>query len=234
MPAEIKRAKKNGDYQRLARQAAELERLDLPAALERVFAFSEDRLLYDALAARWIIMAANEGLLNLSTIGWASQRFIEHLDPLRDCTVSLRRAARGGGARVGGRDAEHDDARKHMGLVDEALTERDLEKGLSNAVYVPSLSLDRALELTLLAFDLRDDRFEPCARKLLIAVVRDIQPEVLQVKKLADCFVHLDHVVYGPFARASLEDVVGQLRRIGERRNGSKLIVDFDGPELPF
>jgi hypothetical protein len=211
--AKVKEAMGSGDYQRVARETKRLEELAPPAALERVFAFGEDEVLFDALACRWIVIAFNAGLLDLYGVGWAASRFEDmRRGEGAESKIALRKAARNGDTYLAGRDAGHEDTVKHLALVDEAIEQGGLDEGFGYAALVPYLPLDYALRLTILSADARDPRFEPCSRKFLIGVLRDVQPEILQAKKLADCLAHVNHVVYGEFARDGLAGVVRQLR----------------------
>ncbi len=92
LSSEIREALASGSYSPAFEKASRLERLDLPDALDEVLAHAKtDHVLYDALAVRWIAMAIERRQITLHDVGWASERFVEHLVPYRDCAVALKR-----------------------------------------------------------------------------------------------------------------------------------------------
>lgn len=93
--SEVKDAMRTGDYQRIVRETKGLEELAPPAALERVFAFRENAVVFDALACRWIAATFSAGLLDLYGVGWAASRFEEmRRGECSEAKIALRKAAR--------------------------------------------------------------------------------------------------------------------------------------------
>jgi hypothetical protein len=112
-----------------------------------------------------------------------------------------------------------------IAIFDKALKERDLDAAYDAAALVKrrrqQLSLDRILRLTLRSGEAWDRRYHAAARRLLVRVMLEVEPPMLEAKKLADALAHLNHPVYATSAREGLWDCVDQLRRM-------KLSVDFN------
>jgi hypothetical protein len=233
--SDIQSAQEDGSYA-AAREAAkkELGGLSLTAALERVLSRAGTGVLYDALASRWIVMAAEVQQLSVYQINWAAARFEEHLQRGRDCVVQLRRLAAKGDSAMYSPQVEGDEVKKHLGLVDEALEARDLQAAMRNAYLVPYLPLDRALCLTVLAGETSDPRFEPASQRFMVRVLEEVmkgslsmkKPANLQIKKLVNCFAYFHHSFYGSFARDGLQGLLRQLREEEE-----PIDIDFDYEE---
>lgn len=205
----VKEAIASGAYAEAFEQAKRLDaERDLAEALEVVLAAAEgDEVHFDALAVRWIVQLIEERQTNLYLVHWTTCRLLEHVQlHYRDYTSALRRTL------------EDKDSRgplePNLGELDQALRERNLGRAWQRAGAFPSVPLDRALRLVLLLADRFDRRYESAARRFLARIVLEIRPEVIQIKKLADCLAHVHHGYYGPFARESLKDVIGQLERM--------------------
>jgi hypothetical protein len=112
-----------------------------------------------------------------------------------------------------------------VAVFEKALKERDLDAACDAAGLMmrrqERISLDRALRLTLRLGEAWDHRYHAFARRILARVVVEIEPPMLEAKKLADALAHLNHPVYAAAAREGLWDCVDQLRRM-------KLRIDFN------
>jgi hypothetical protein len=108
----------------------------------------------------------------------------------------------------------------------QALKAKDAEGALDAAGHLRYVPLRYALRLTLLLADQRHPMYEAAARRFLSRVLDELNPPMLEAKRLADALAHVDHHYYGSFARLALQDVVGQLHRI----ESAALNIDFAGP----
>jgi hypothetical protein len=202
----IKDALESGAYADAFEDARQLSRQELPEALETVLAAVDaDEAHYDAFAVRLVLMGIEEKKTSLYLLHWLAGRLLEQrqLD-YRDYASILREWA------------AEDDAppnKTSLWALDKALRDHDLEQACRRARQFSSLPLDRVLRLVLLMADRFDGRYESAARRFVVRTTLELQPPILQVKKLADCFAHVHDSRYGPFAKDSLRDVVGQLRR---------------------
>jgi hypothetical protein len=108
---------------------------------------------------------------------------------------------------------------------ENALKARDLDAACDAAGLMmrrqEPIALDRALRLTLRLGEAWDRRYHALARRILIRVVEEIEPPMLEAKKLADALAHLNHPVYATAAREGLWDCVDQLGRM-------ELSIDFN------
>jgi hypothetical protein len=88
----IREAVEENSYASAFEQAHAIERFDLADALEVVLTTAEtDRILYDAMAVRWIVMAVEARRLTLHEVEWAATRFREHVEAHRDSADALRK-----------------------------------------------------------------------------------------------------------------------------------------------
>lgn len=98
-----------------------------------------------------------------------------------------------------------------------ALRAKDPDRSLEAAARLRHVPLRYALRLTLLLADKNDPRYEAAARRFMARVLIELEPPMLQAKKLADALAHVHDYYYGYPARLALQDVLGQLHRIGQR-----------------
>jgi hypothetical protein len=98
-----------------------------------------------------------------------------------------------------------------------ALRAKNADRSFEVAARLDRVPLRYALRLTLLLADRRDARYEAVAREFLRQILAELQPSLIEMKKLTDALAHVHHHYYGHFARLALQDVLGQLHRI-ERR----------------
>ena len=61
--------------------------------------------------------------------------------------------------------------------------------------YVPARYLCR---LALLLGETGHPRYEEIARALIVSVTRELEPEILQIKKFADALAHIDDAAWPP------------------------------------
>lgn len=87
---------------------------------------------------------------------------------------------------------------------------------------VEQLALPEALRLLLRLSERWDGGYQDGARHFLVRVLVEIEPPLIEAKRLADAMAHTRHGYFGPFATDALRDVVAQLER-RERR----LAADF-------
>jgi len=86
--------------------------------------------------------------------------------------------------------------------------------------YVPARYLCR---LALLLGETGHPRYEEIARALIVSVTRELEPEILQIKKFADALAHIDDAAWWWAARDAVQNVIAQLHR-----KWRKLNVDFN------
>jgi hypothetical protein len=114
-----------------------------------------------------------------------------------------------------------------VAIFEEALKASDLDAACDAAGLVMRrqgrISLDRALRLTLQLGEAWDRRYHAFARRLLVRVVDEVEPPMLEAKKFADALAHLNHPVYATEAREGLWDCLDQLRRRELRINFNSL-----------
>lgn len=87
---------------------------------------------------------------------------------------------------------------------------------MSIAGELDHVPLRFAARITALLADTRDPRYEAAARRLLVRVTEEIDPErgpLVEIKKLADVLAHVHHYYYQQAARLGLQDVIGQLHQ---------------------
>jgi hypothetical protein len=114
-----------------------------------------------------------------------------------------------------------------LSALNQALKTKDVEGALAAAQMARYVPLRYALRLTLLLADNRSPRYEAAARRFLARVIEELNPPLIEIKKLADAFAHIRHPDYGHFARLTLQDVVGQLHRI----ELTPLSIEFESQE---
>jgi hypothetical protein len=115
-----------------------------------------------------------------------------------------------------------------LSALHQALRAKDAERSLEVARALRHVPLRYALRLTLLLAEARHPSYESAARRFLTRTIDELNPPLMEAKKLADALAHVHHHYYGHFARSALQDVVSQLHRI-ER----PLSIGFDGPDEP-
>ncbi len=87
---EVRQAVEDGSYEAAFEEARGVAELELARGLEAVMATAETNLvLYDALAARWIVAAFEERRFPLHYLGWGAMRFQENLEPGRYTAEAL-------------------------------------------------------------------------------------------------------------------------------------------------
>lgn len=80
-----------------------------------------------------------------------------------------------------------------------------------------------AMRITLLLAEKNHPLYEAAARRVLVRVIVELEPPMIEAKKLADVLAHVHSNLYWYEAQLALRDVVGQLHRMA--RN---LSTDFD------
>jgi hypothetical protein len=104
-----------------------------------------------------------------------------------------------------------------------ALRDKDAERSLTIARSLRHVPLRYAMRMTLLLAEKRHPLYDAAARRVLVRVVVELDPPMIEVKKLADVLAHVHSNLYWYEAQLALRDVVGQLHRMA--RNVS---ADFD------
>ena len=99
-----------------------------------------------------------------------------------------------------------------------AVKRRDVEDAWRYAGEAKRVPLSWALRLTLLLADTRDRRYVPAARRFLARFATEVEPTLLQIKKVADALDTLRLVGNNPAlsegAERALEDLARQLQRL--------------------
>jgi hypothetical protein len=110
-----------------------------------------------------------------------------------------------------------------LSALHHALRDKDAERSLEIARTLRHVPLRYAMRITLLLAEKRHPLYEAAARRVLVRVVVELEPPMIEVKKLADVLAHVHSNLYWYEAQLALRDVVGQLHRVA--RN---LSADFD------
>jgi hypothetical protein len=101
-------------------------------------------------------------------------------------------------------------------LLDRAIVEGDPDRALRWAQELKQVGLDRALALTLLLGRQNDTRYLRAASRFLVRLIADVEPSMLNLKKIVDALDVVGRVRLMPdvteAADAALEDLGHQLR----------------------
>jgi len=103
------------------------------------------------------------------------------------------------------------------------LRDKDAERSLEIARSLRHVPLRYAMRITLLLAEERHPLYEAAARRVLVRVVVELDPPMIEVKKLADVLAHVHSNLYWYEAQLALHDVVGQLHRMAR-----DVSADFD------
>jgi hypothetical protein len=109
-------------------------------------------------------------------------------------------------------------------IVDRALAEGDADRALRWAQALEQVGLHRALALTLLLGRQDDSRYLRAASRFLLRLIADVEPSLLNLKKIVDALDVVGRVRMMPDlteeADAALEDLGHQLhqREVGRQR----------------
>jgi hypothetical protein len=101
--------------------------------------------------------------------------------------------------------------------VERAIRQQELEAALRWARELKQVGLDQVLSLTLLLGREEDPRYPRAALRFLVRFVGEVEPKLLQLKKVVDALDCVERVRYFPDltaeAQQALDDLAGQLRR---------------------
>jgi hypothetical protein len=100
----------------------------------------------------------------------------------------------------------------HTQRFDQGIRECKVELAWMSAKQIADLSLDRALSLTLLLADQRDERYERAAARFLARFVSEARPTLQQASKLADALDCVWSVRGPPAVRAAAQNALEDLR----------------------
>jgi hypothetical protein len=102
-------------------------------------------------------------------------------------------------------------------IVDRAIQQQELESALRWARELKQVGLDQALSLTLLLGREEDPRYPRAALRFLIRFTQEVEPKLLQLKKVVDALDCIERVRYFPDltgeAQRALDDLAGQLQQ---------------------
>ncbi|MFT3866772.1 MAG: hypothetical protein QM729_21125 [Solirubrobacterales bacterium] len=108
-------------------------------------------------------------------------------------------------------------------ILDRAIQQQETESALSWAKGLKKVGLDQALDITLLLAHDDDPRYPKAARRFLARFIVEVEPKLLQLKKVVDAMDCVERVRYFPDitdeANRALEDLARQLRRRGDARD---------------
>ena len=113
-----------------------------------------------------------------------------------------------------------------LSALDSAIRDRDVDRGWSISCSLPHVPLRFAARLLRLLVEERDPRWEAAARRFMVRVLEELEPEgdaLVEFKKLADILAHVNHHYWRHAARAGLDSVVGQMHERDVR-----LSLEFD------
>lgn len=103
--------------------------------------------------------------------------------------------------------------RSRLELFDQAIANGKLSSAWFHAVELPHLSLDRALRLTMLMGVEESRGFEKAGRRFLIRFIRECEPSLEQVKRVADALNEVSEDNFDrPHALRCLDDLAEQFR----------------------
>jgi hypothetical protein len=108
-----------------------------------------------------------------------------------------------------------------------AIKAKDQDRALEVAATLRYVPLRYAARLTALLADGNHPKYKAAADRLLVRVIQEIRPPLIETKRLADCLAHVHDYYWQHHAIAALHDVVGQLHRRHVR-----LAVDFDSERV--
>jgi hypothetical protein len=97
-----------------------------------------------------------------------------------------------------------------------ALGDKDAERSLEIARGLRHVPLRYAMRITLLLAEKRHPLYDAAARRVLVRVVVELEPPMIEVKKLADVLANVHSNLYWYEAQLALRDVVGQLHRMAQ------------------
>ena len=76
------------------------------------------------------------------------------------------------------------------------------------------MPLRYAMRITLLLAEKRHRLYEAAARRVLVRVIVELDPPIIEVRKLANVLAHVNDYLYWYEAQLALRDVVAQLHRM--------------------
>jgi hypothetical protein len=116
-----------------------------------------------------------------------------------------------------------------LAALNRAIKDEDADRAWAISCSLRVVPLRFAARLVQLLMKKGDTRFDLAARRFMIRVLEEIEPErasLLNFKKLADILAHVDHHYHRHAARAGLSSVVGQMHDRDRR-----LSLEFDSEE---
>jgi hypothetical protein len=103
-----------------------------------------------------------------------------------------------------------------LSALNRALRDKDAERALTIARAIDPVPLRFAVRILALLADGHHRLYEAAARRFLVRVIEEIEPErapLEQIKKLADVLAQMHNPYYQHAARLALQDVVGQMHQ---------------------
>jgi hypothetical protein len=101
-----------------------------------------------------------------------------------------------------------------LSALHHALRDKDAERSLEVARSLRHVPLRYAMRITLLLAEKNHPLYEAAARRVLVRVIVELEPPMIEAKKLADVLAHVHSNLYWYEAQLALRDVVGQLHRM--------------------
>jgi hypothetical protein len=95
-----------------------------------------------------------------------------------------------------------------------ALRDKDAERFLEIARSLRHVPLRYAMRITLLLAEKRHPLYEAAARRVLVRVIVELDPPMIEVRKLATVLASVHSNLYWYEAQLGLRDVVAQLHRM--------------------
>jgi hypothetical protein len=124
-------------------------------------------------------------------------------------------------------------ARPSLSDLHQAISDRDVNRAWAISCSLRAVPLRHAARLLGLLMQENDPRFDRAARRFMIRVLEEIEPDrasLLDFKRLADILAHVHHPYHRHAARSGLSSVVGQMHERDRR-----LSLEFDSEEeLPW
>lgn len=94
-----------------------------------------------------------------------------------------------------------------------AIERGDVQAAWSNAISIPVVPLDLALKLTILMAEQEFPGYQRVARRWMVRFIREHEPTLAQVMRVADALNELETFIQRDEAKAALLNLGDQIRK---------------------
>ena len=105
-------------------------------------------------------------------------------------------------------------------IVDRAIQQQEVDYAIGWAKELKAIGLDQALALTLLLAREEDPRYPRAALRFLVRFIREVEPKLLNLKKVVDAFDCIERVRYYPEMTDEANQALVNLERQLRARRG--------------